>query len=135
MISYAHRLVSKIVRGILTDGGGLVLAAGREPHVVEGDADSPGLLFNWTALEAAVSVLRDGQIGWPMSSGIPVVVVVSEKAESEIPEGRRGLWKQLLESGMMQVESILPGSRAAALIRQRQAESGEILVTLGGGTG
>ena len=35
----------------------------------------------------------------------------------------------------MRVESILPGSRAAALIRQRQADFGEILVTLGGGTG
>jgi len=135
MIGYAHRLVSEIVRGILTDGGGLVLAAGREPHAHEGDASSPSVLFDWTALEVAALVIRDGQIGWPMSAGIPIVVVMSEKAESEIPEERRALWKQLLESGMMQVESILPGSRAAALIRQRQAEFGEILVTLGGGTG
>jgi hypothetical protein len=135
MIGYAHRLVSEIARGILTDGGGLVLAAGREPRASESDASSPSVLFDWTALEVAASVIRDGQIGWPLSAGIPIVVVMSEKAESEIPEGRRALWKQLLQSGIMRVESILPGSRAAALIRQRQAEFGEILVTFGGGTG
>lgn len=135
MIGYAHRLVSEIVRGILADGGGLVFAAGREPRAIEGDASSPSLLFDWTALEVAASVVRDGEIGWPMSGGCPLVVVMSEKAESEIPEGRRALWKQLLQSGMMQVETILPGSRAAALIRQRQTEFGETLVTLGGGTG
>jgi len=33
------------------------------------------------------------------------------------------------------VESILLGSRAAALIRERQAQFGDVLVTIGGGTG
>ncbi len=135
MISYAHRLVSEIVRGILTDGGGLVLAAGREPRVIEGDPNSPSILFDWTALEMAASIIHHGQISWPISTGVPIVVVMSEKAEWEIPEERRAVWKQLLESRMVQVESILPGSRAAALIRQRQAEFGEILVSFGGGTG
>jgi hypothetical protein len=135
MIRYAHRLVSQLVRGILTDGGGLVLAAGKEPVAIEGDASSPSVLFDWTALEMAASVIREGSMSWPISAGIPIVVVMSEKAESEIPERRRPLWKQLLASMMMRVESILPGSRAAALIRQRQSEFGEVLVTLGGGTG
>ena len=135
MIRYAHRLVSQIVREILTDGGGLVLAAGKEPIAIEGGASSPSVLFDWTALEMAASVIREGSMSWPTSAGTPIVVVISEKGESEIPEGRRALWNQLLTSRMMRVESILPGSRAAALIRQRQADFGEILVTLGGGTG
>jgi hypothetical protein len=42
---------------------------------------------------------------------------------------------RLLASGSVQLESIMPGSRAAALIRQRQAAFGEVLLTLGGGTG
>jgi hypothetical protein len=135
IIRYAHRVVAQAVRGILLNGGGLVLAVGREPRAIEGDANSPSLIFDWTALETAESVLRDAAAYWPMSAGAPVVVVMSEKAESEIPDARRQLWKHLLESGAVRVESILPGSRAAALIRQRQAEFGEVLVTLGGGTG
>ncbi|MBI3001925.1 MAG: hypothetical protein HYY46_26210 [Deltaproteobacteria bacterium] len=135
IIRYAHRVVAQAAHGILLNGGGLVLAVGREPRAIEGDANSPSLIFDWTALEAAASVLRDGTVTWPLSAGAPIVVVMSEKAESAIPDARRQLWKQLLESGAIRVESILPGSRAAALIRQRQAEFGEILVTLGGGTG
>src|SRR5688572_1831376 len=101
MIRYDHRLVSQIVRGILTDGGGLVLAAGKEPIAIEGDVSSPSVLFDWTVLETAASVNREGGLIWPISAGTPIVVVISEKAESEIPEGRRALWKQLLASRMM----------------------------------
>ena len=135
IIRYAHRLVSQVVRGILTNGGGLVLAVGREPRTIDDDASSPSILFDWTALETAASALRDGAACWPTSSGTPIVVVTSEKAETEVPEERRPLWRELLERGMMRVESILPGSRAAALIRHRQAQFGEMLVTVGGGTG
>lgn len=133
-IRYAHRLVDHIVRRVLKAGAGLVLAAGREPRVIEGDNTTPSLLFDWTALESAVGLLKEGTARWPASAGAPIVIVSSEKAEMEIPVERRALWKQLLETRMVRLESILPGSRAAALIRERQAEFGEALLTLGGGT-
>lgn len=135
VIRYGHRLVAQVVRGVLVEGGGLVLAVGREPRADDGDESLPSLVFDWTALEAAASVLRDGAARWPRAAGLPVVVVASEKAEAEIPEGRRALWSELLASGFVQLECIMPGSRAAALIRQRQAAFGEVLLTLGGGTG
>jgi hypothetical protein len=134
-IRYAHRLVDHVVRGVLKLGGGLVLAAGREPRAIDGDSSSPSLLFDWTALESALELLKQGVAGWPASAGAPIVIVVSEKAEQEIPAERRALWRQLLDTRMIRVESILAGSRAAALIRERQVESGEVLLTLGGGTG
>lgn len=135
IIRYGHYLVAQVVRGVLVEGGGLVLAVGREPRVDDGDKSLPSLVFDWTALEAAASVFREGGARWPRAAGLPVVVVASEKAEAEIPEGRRALWRELLDSGCVQLESIMPGSRAAALIRQQQAVFGEILLTLGGGTG
>jgi hypothetical protein len=135
VIRYGHRLVSQVVRGVLVAGGGLVLAVGREPRADDGDESLPSLVFDWTALEAVASVLRDGAARWPRAAGLPVVVVASEKADAEIPQGRRALWNELLASGSVQLESIMPGSRAAALIRQRQAAFGEVLLTLGGGTG
>src|SRR6202034_172175 len=48
---------------------------------------------------------------------------------------RRALYETLLRSGMLHVESIMPGSRAAVFLRQRQAVFGDALVILGGGTG
>ena len=135
VIRYGHRLVAQVVRGVLVGGGGLVLAVGREPRANDSDESLPSLVFDWTALEAAAAVLCDGAARWPRAAGLPVVVVTSEKAEAEIPKGRRALWNELLGSGSVQLESIMPGSRAAALIRQRQAAFGEVLLTLGGGTG
>lgn len=135
IIRYGHRVVAQVVRGVLVEGGGLVLALGREPRA-DSDAESlPSLVFDWTALEAAASALRDGAVRWPRAAGLPIVVVASGKAEAEIPERRRALWNELRTSGSVQVESIMPGARAAALIRQRQAAFGEVLLTLGGGTG
>ena len=135
VIRYGHRIVAQVVRDVLVEGGGLVLAVGREPRADDGDESLPSLVFDWTALVAAASVLRNGAARWPRAAGLPVVVVASEKAEAEIPEGRRALWNELLASGSVQLESIMSGSRAAALIRQRQAAFGEVLLTLGGGTG
>ena len=135
IIRYGHRLVNQVVRSVLAEGGGLVLAVGREPRAYDGAESLPSMVFDWTALEAAASVFRDGNTRWPRAAGLPVVVVASGKAEAEIPEGRRGLWSELLASGFVQLESIMSGSRAAAFIRQRQAVFGEVLLTLGGGTG
>src|ERR1700676_2272806 len=90
-IRYAHRLVDHIVRGVLKEGGGLVLAVGREPRVVEGENTTPSLLFDWTALESAVGQLNEGSVSWPASAGAPIVIVSSEKAEMEIPAERRAL--------------------------------------------
>ena len=108
---------------------------GREPRADDGNESLPSLVFDWTALAAAASVLCNGAARWPRAAGLQVVVVASEKAEAEIPEGRRALWSQLLANGSVQLESIMSGSRAAALIRQRQAAFGDVLLTLGGGAG
>lgn len=135
IVGYGHRVVEQVVRSVLESGGGLVVGVGRELRPDGGGTTAPSVLFDWTALQTAAAVVRTGALTWPSAAGSPLVVVASEKSESEIPEDRRGLWKELLQSGAMRTEWILPGSRAAALIRQRQAEFGDILFTLGGGTG
>jgi hypothetical protein len=133
--AYAHELVANTVRAILKVGGGIVLGVGKEPRVADGGNESPPLAFDWTALETAAECIRGGEVAFPEPSGPPIVVVSSEKAETEIPAARLDLWEQLLASGHVRVESIRPGSRAAALIRQRQAEFSHALLALGGGAG
>ena len=119
----------------MTAGGGIVVGIGREPRQDGAAADAPSLLFDWTALEAAGECLRQGFRAWPTRYGLPIVVASSEKAELEIPECRRALYEGLLRSGLLRVESIMAGSRAAVFLRQRQAVFGDALVILGGGTG
>jgi hypothetical protein len=133
--AYAHDLVANAVRAILRAGGGIVVGVGKEPRAPDAGTESLPLTFDWSALEAAAECIRDNDAPFPEPGGAPVVVVSSEKAESEIPEPRHALWEQLLASGRMRVESIRPGSRAAALIRQRQAEFSDALLALGGGAG
>jgi hypothetical protein len=135
LVGYAHAVVRGLVKGVMAAGGGIVVGLGREPRPEGAAPDAPSLLFDWTALETAAECIKSGFDTWPTKFGLPVVVATSEKAESEIPESRRGLYDTLLKSGLMQVESIMPGSRAAAFLRQRQATFGDALVILGGGTG
>jgi hypothetical protein len=135
VVRYGHEVIARLVTNIMTAGGGIVVSAGREPRPEGAAADAPGLTFDWTALEAAAQCVQRGCGTWPAESGLPIVVVSSEKAESEIPDNRRPLYDELLRSGRVQIESIMPGSRAAALLRQRQAVFGDALVIFGGGTG
>ncbi|MEW5976450.1 MAG: hypothetical protein AB1898_11675 [Acidobacteriota bacterium] len=135
LIAYAHEIVRGLVKEVMTAGGGIVVGLGKEPRPESVDLNGPSLLFDWTALETAAECIKSGFSIWPSKFGLPIVAATSEKAESEIPENRRGLYESLLKSGLLQVESIMPGSRAAVLLRQRQATFGDALVILGGGTG
>ena len=134
LIRYAHDLVRRIATEILRSGGGLVLFAGKEPVQAAGIPGSPAIIFDWTIWEAADSVISQGRLPWPHSRP-PLVIVISEKAEQEIPDHRRALWERLLRSGFVRVEYIQPGARSGAMLRDRQAQFGNALICLGGGTG
>jgi hypothetical protein len=133
LIVYAHDLVREIARLVLKHCGGLVLFAGKEPRQNSDAPNSPSLLFDWTALEAAAQIL--GPRGADIVAKPSVVVVLSEKAESEIPTNRRQLWRDLLKSGQVRIEHIQPGARSGAMIRERQVQFGDALICIGGGTG
>jgi hypothetical protein len=135
LVGYAHQVVSSLVKAIMTAGGGIVVGIGKEPRPDGASPDAPSLLFDWTALEIAAECLKLEFPAWPAESGLPIVVASSEKAVTEIPDNRRPLYEELLASGLLHVESIMAGSRAAAFLRQRQAIFGDALVILGGGTG
>jgi hypothetical protein len=135
LIVYAHDVVGQLVVNILGAGGGIVASVGKEPRAPGGAPDSPSLTFDWTALEAAAECVKNGSLLWPATFGLPIVLVSSEKSESEIPESRRPLYDFLLTSRKVRVEAIMAGSRAAVFLLERQAQFGDALVILGGGTG
>jgi hypothetical protein len=135
LTGYAHELLSLLVRNVLRDGGGLVVGAGKEPRPAISEGMAPSVVFDWTVLETAANCLSSGNYAWPESYGPPLIVVTSGKSEAEIPAERRSLWNSLLLSHWMRVETILAGARSGSMLRERQAQYGDILVTLGGGTG
>ena len=135
LIRYAHELVADLAEKLLLMGAGIVASVGKEPMPPGASPDSPSLTFDWTVLQVVARVIKAGVVLWPSEFGLPIVLVASEKSTTEIPESRRALYDSLLTSGKVRVESIMPGSRAAAFIRQRQAQFGDALVILGGGTG
>jgi hypothetical protein len=135
LILYAHEIVRDLVKAIMAAGGGIVVGLGKEPRAEGAAPYAPSLTFDWAALEAASECLKLGHCAWPAKFGLPIAVATSEKAESEIPDNRWALYEALVGSGHLHIESIMPGSRAAALLRQHQAVFGDALVVLGGGTG
>jgi hypothetical protein len=118
LIRYAHEVVRHLVLGVMSAGGGIVVGIGKEPRQDGAAPDASSLLFDWTALAAVGECLRQGFQAWPTRYGLPIVVASSEKAELEIPECRRALYEGLLRSGLLHVESIMAGSRAAVFLRQ-----------------
>jgi hypothetical protein len=135
LIRYAHEIVTPLVHGIMAAGGGIVAGIGKEPRRDGAPPDSPSLIFDWTILEAVMACLKNGFRPWHAQFGLPIVIASSEKAFAEIPDNRRPLYEELLATDLVQIESIMPGSRAAAFLRQRQAAFGDALVIIGGGTG
>jgi hypothetical protein len=132
---YAHELVRKLTHEVLRRGGGVVVQVGKESFADGAPKGSPSLHFDWTALEAAAEVVFSGSADWPTTEGAPIVTVTSEKSLSRIPSNRMALWKKLLKTGRIHVETIQPGAHSGAMIRERQGEFGDVLLTLGGGVG
>jgi hypothetical protein len=129
--AYGHEIVRRVVRSVLDAGGGIVTSAGKEPRLETGSAQ----VFDWSILEVIAESIRDGTCRETSPKRSPIVIVVSEKGEREIPEGRKGLWSELLGSGKVEVKRIMPGARSATMIREQQVGHGDVLFILGGGTG
>lgn len=129
--TYAHDLVRQVIRGVLELGWGIVVGVGKEPMLEEG----PSQIFDWSILEVVAETIRSGVCPDAIGPSCPVIVVASEKGESEIPESRKDLWLEILGSGRVEVKRTMPGARSATMIRELQAECGDALFILGGGTG
>ncbi len=131
LADYAHELVRQVARGVLERGGGIVVGAGKEPKLEGG----PAQVFDWLVLEVIAEAIRSGICPEPIGARRPVIVVVSEKGETEIPDSRRSLWTELVGSGKVEVRRIMAGARSATMIRELQMGYGDALFILGGGTG
>ena len=136
ILRYSHQLIRHLTNGLLQSGARLIVVTGSEDVV---DPDKPSwdtaLYYDWNVLETVGNYINYGYSN-NLLAGEPLAIIVSsEKAESEIPDRRRGLWDQLIERGAIHLVRLPPGWNAGAYRRESEVEYGAGLIIVGGGEG
>lgn len=131
IIRFSHNVVKQVTRSLFEDGYIVMTTVGREDSINKSSTDSSSLIFYWDILETAYEYASSNSV---VSRNL-LIVVSSEKLESDIPIERRKLWKELLEKHIVSIIRIEPGWNAGAYKRQIQEENSDGLITLGGGEG
>jgi hypothetical protein len=135
LLRYAHELVTELVRSLGEAGATFVLGVGKEPLVRPNDATSPSIIFDWTALSTLHELLKAGRAEAVGSEGRLISTILTTKTDTQIPEARRTIWRDLLTADAVKPEYLTPGWTAGAVRRQRQAQQGDVLIALSGGQG
>lgn len=126
-------MVREFALTILRKSGGLVVTIGDDP-INENNPQLP-IIFDWTILEALEKCQLEDSISWPDGQGATVMAVGLPKWREKIPENRLPLWDQLSSSEYLELIQVRSELGVGGILREKQAEYGDILVTMGGGPG
>ena len=136
LLTYSHELIRYLTSGLLRYGAKLIVVAGSEDMVAPGKPSwDTALFYDWNVLETIGNYINSGNSDKLLAGGPLAIIVSSEKAESDIPDSRRGLWDQLIEKQAIHLERLPPGWNAGAFRRQKEAKCGDGLIIVGGGEG
>ena len=130
LLVLAHQFVRAVALDVLRSGGGFVTGAGDEPIGEEGVP----LTFDWDVLEA-IADATDPAPNWPGNRPGRFRIVASQRALNKVPENRREVWGKCLARTDIELSTSEPGWRMGGIIRAKQVQHGDLLVTLGGGAG
>jgi hypothetical protein len=120
LLGRAHRYVAKLVELLASQGAGLIVGVGDEPHGEAGLA----LIFDWTALETADD-----------AAAPRIEVVASQRGLDRIPGDRVELWNRLSGKPAFELWVAPAGWRMGGVLREEQVRRGDVLIALGGGAG
>lgn len=126
-------MVKEFTRNILRNGGGLVVTLGNDP-TNEKNPPLP-IIFDWTVLETVEKCQAEDIITWPIGQGAAVIAVGLPKWREKIPENKLPLWDQLSISKNLELVQVRSELGVGGILREKQTEYGDILVTFGGGPG
>jgi len=126
-VKFSHVFVAHLTNQLLKRGAIITTAIGKEENK---DLSN---IYYWDVLEAAYEY--SCSLSFSKDTKNRVKVVSSEKAESQIPESRKQLWKNLISKGVITIHRINPGWNSGAYRRQKQEALSDGLITLGGGEG
>ena len=135
-LRYSHKLIRSLTSALLSHGAKLIVAAGSEEMVnPENPSWETALYYDWNVLETIGNFIDLQNSINPSPSNPLVIIVSSEKAESQIPKWRQELWNHLLATGVIHLERLPPGWNSGGYRRAREAEYGDCLLIVGGGEG
>jgi len=134
-LTYAHDLVTQLVRRLAVDSATFVLTVGREPLLVKDEPSSPSIIFDWTVLATIRDCLQEGLCQAQGSQGKLITAVVTEKTDAQIPPTRRELWDFLLTQGALRLEYVTSDWTSGAIRRQQAVQIGSLFIAISGGEG
>jgi hypothetical protein len=131
-LSYAHSLVKSLAWLILSRGASLVVQLGEEPIVTGTDISTT---FDWDLLEQVVKIALERKIPHESIRGIPCIGVGFSDWKTRMPAHRADLIRIAIDLGVLEIVQLHETLHIGGVLRERQSFFGDILVTLGGGTG
>lgn len=136
IIQYSHHLIREITKQLLRSGAKLIVGVGSEELINDSNPSwDKALYYDWNVLET-IGEYIDSEVSIQSQLQLPLVMVVSsEKSESEIPKHRQRLWNQLIDAEAICLKYLPSGWNAGAVKRNLEAEFGAGLIIIGGGEG
>src|SRR5437016_922283 len=78
LLSYTHTFVADLTSQLADAGANFVISFGKEPRL-RGQANGPGIIFDWTVAEATEKALTAGRAQSSGASGRLIAAVTTEK--------------------------------------------------------
>ena len=133
LLDYTQQFVRELSFHILEKSGGLVVTIGNDPT---NERDPPlSTIFDWTILETVEKCHAEDVISWSDGHGIAVIAVGLPNWRDKIPKNRLPLWDRLSSSKFVELIQVRSELGVGGILREKQSEYGDILVTIGGGPG
>jgi hypothetical protein len=131
-LQYARELVAGLTASLVSNGGRMVIQLGEEPHL---QGTRLSTLFDWTVLEQVVKVAAKEVIPNKSFKENPCLAVGFSDWKIRIPNSRFDLVQKAVDAGVLEIAQLPRRLHIGAVMRERQAFYGDILVTMGGGPG
>src|SRR5437773_5448097 len=110
----------------------MVIQLGEEPHL---QGTRLSTLFDWTILEQVVKAAAKEVIRNESFKENPCIAVGFSDWKRRIPNSRSDLVQKAVDAGVLEIVQLPRRLHIGAVMRERQAFHGDILVTMGGGPG
>ncbi len=133
-LAYAHEVVVALVSELCRHGAAFLVPLGKEP-LLAGQSVGPSIVFDWSVAHTVHTALVSGTVAAKGTSGRVIASLVTDKFPSQVPTSRLQLVADFKARDALDLRFLAPGWYAGAVLRQRQAMLGDIMIAVSGGQG
>lgn len=133
LLGWVHDLLRQVVLDHVKSGGTVLTQIGADPR--HRHDERRRTLFDWTVMETCRDALVDGLVP-PQPDGTPLVrAVCLASGRRDVSEENEAVLSALRDAEALDVTQLPDRYLFGVMLRQEQAEQGEVLLTMGGGLG